>query len=208
VILKQERSMQTIMMRVGVVSALISGGMVLVGSARMDDKPSASPTAVQQATAMKSESPLKDVAWMAGAYMQTSDRGMSEEHWSAPHGNSMMGMFRWCKADGTPSMFELLTITREGEGDSAKTVLRLRHYSAKLGAKEEKDEPLTLVLESSEANKAVFAASEHAGDLSKVTYQRSESAGMQITVEFTPSLNRGALRFDMKPIGTGATPKP
>jgi hypothetical protein len=115
-------------------------------------------------------------------------------------------MFRWCKADGTPSMFEMLTITREGEGDSGKTVLRLRHYSAKLGAKEEKDEPLTLVLESNEANKAVFAASEHAGDLSKVTYQRSESGGMQITVEFVPSMSRGALKFDMKRMGQAAAP--
>lgn len=166
------------------------GGGLMIGSGPADDPKTARPEAAPA-------SALADLGWLAGAYAQTNERGVAEEHWSAPHGNSIMGMFRWCKPDGTPAMFEILTITREGEGDGAKTLLRLRHFSPTLVGKEEKDKPMTLVLESGGPGRAVFVAHENAGDLARIVYHAPDPGKLDISVEFREDLKRGPLTFSM-----------
>lgn len=134
------------------------------------------------ANSAKAASPLEPLAFLEGAWHGDMNGSHVEEIWSKPHGTSIMGIFRWCKPDGSPSIFEMLTITSEG----ADTRLRLRHYSPTLVAKEQADKPLTLKLADSTADGssrcAVFEA-EAAGDLQRVTYQR-KGATLHITVLF------------------------
>jgi len=139
---------------------------------------------------------IASVAFMAGQWKGEMDGGVSEEHWSKPHGNNVMGMFRWLKADGTPVMFEILAITEESDG----VYLRLRHFSAKLGAKEEKDDPMTLKLAEATASKAVFRGVEKEKRLAACIYERTAD-GLNITVEF-PDPTREPLRFTLKPEST------
>lgn len=136
---------------------------------------------------------LGRLAFLAGRWSQESESGFSEEHWSLPRGNSMMGMFRWLKPDGKPAMFEMLTITQEPGG----IYLRLRHYSAALVAKEEKEAPLTLRLASIEGSKAAFAAESGCGNLAGVTYQVTPEKRLKIEVSFLPETKRESLFFDM-----------
>lgn len=141
---------------------------------------------------------LNRLAFLAGRWADKNNDGLTEEHWSAPDGNNMMGMFRWCKPDGTPAMFEILTITREPDG----VLLRLRHYSPKLVAKEEKDKPMTMKLEAIEGQRVIFKAHSHAGDLSQITYQCPSKDTLHIEVAFAPELKREALEFTLKREGT------
>ncbi|MDZ4756078.1 MAG: DUF6265 family protein [Phycisphaerae bacterium] len=137
---------------------------------------------------------LDSLGFLAGTWRGVMGEDFVEEFWSAPHGSSMMGAFRWAGADGAPGTFELLTISQEKE----VTRLRLRHYSATLVAKEAADKPLTLKLTQSAAARAVFEAEKDAGDLARITY---EVAGdqLRITVEFNASEKpREPLRFALK----------
>ncbi len=136
--------------------------------------------AASAAGAAQATSPLAELGFLAGTWRGDMGPSMAEEVWSAPIGTSIMGCFRWLKPDQSPSMFEMLTITREGE----RTLLRLRHYSPTLTAKEEKDKPLTLTLSESGPGKAVFAAEKDgAGDLTSVRYELRDGA-LHIDVEF------------------------
>jgi hypothetical protein len=143
--------------------------------------------------------PLARLAFLAGQWSSDSPKGYVEEHWSAPRGPSIMGMFRWCKPapDSSPTMFELLAITAEGDD----VLLRLRHFSPALSAKEEKDAPMTLKLQPSAAgepaNKAVFLAHANAGKLTAITYERTPKDRLLIEVAFTAESKREPLKFDL-----------
>ncbi|MFN0010849.1 MAG: DUF6265 family protein [Phycisphaerales bacterium] len=158
------------------------------------DTPGAKPTASTPTKGAPTASPLAELGFLAGAWRGDMSGGVAEEVWSAPVGSSIMGCFRWLKPDQTPSMFEILTITREGEA----TVLRLRHYSPKLVAKEEKDKPLALTLTESGPTRAVFTAEKDgAGDLNAVRYELRDGA-LHIDVEFVQGEKpRPALKFKL-----------
>ena len=114
---------------------------------------------------------LADVAFFEGRWVGKVGDNVVEEQWSGARGTSMMGMFRWLVADGSPYMFELMTMTQEEGG----VVLRLRHFGAGLEAKEEKDKPMVMRLGEAEAGKrAVFVAEPGAaGQASRVIYERT-----------------------------------
>lgn len=82
-------------------------------------------------------------------------------------------------------MFEILAITREGEGDAAAVRLRLRHYSPTLVAKEPPDRPLTLVLRESTPDSALFVAEpDRGGDLESIRYAvERDDAGERLAIE-------------------------
>ena len=128
------------------IVGLIAAGSVLAAAVfpqqssapASPDKPAAAgpSTQAQPADAMAS------VAFLAGRWVYIDAEGSTEEHWSAPRGGAMMGMFRWDRPDHSLAMFEILTITAEGQD----IILRLRHYSPKLVAKEDRDKAMTLKL--------------------------------------------------------------
>jgi hypothetical protein len=76
---------------------------------------------------------VDDLAWMAGSWYGHIDGDDIDEHWSAPAGGVMVGMFRWLKG-GLVHLYELLAIEPSDTGP----VLRLKHFSQGLLGWEEK----------------------------------------------------------------------
>lgn len=92
--------------------------------------PSASPKAT-----------LADVAFITGQWADASEKHLSEEVWTAPSGDSMVGMWRYV-ADGKMQTFAVLSIREEAGGP----VLRMRHFDAEFVAREEKAAAVVLPL--------------------------------------------------------------
>ncbi len=101
---------------------------------------------------------LADVSFMAGRWVGGEGGDVSEEVWAAPEGDSMMGMWRYV-AKGRAGIFELLTLTAEGRN----VVLRIRHFDAKLVAREDKERAVELPLVSKGPGQAVFEGPDYGG---------------------------------------------
>ncbi|MCH8146457.1 MAG: hypothetical protein IH987_00465 [Planctomycetes bacterium] len=109
---------------------------------------------------------LSRLSWMHGEWISKQDGDTLHETWSAPHGDSMMGMFRWIKGDKV-WIFELITITADGND----VVFRLKHFSRGMVGWEEKDESLTAKLTHLSENKVIFDG-ERKGKPLRFTYER------------------------------------
>ncbi len=95
-----------------------------------------------QAVSADSTSPsLAKLSWLAGRWVDDSGGNLSEETWTAPSGDGILGMWRLV-VGGQIKLSELLSIQAEGQ----TLVLRLRHFDAKLVGREERDKPLELTL--------------------------------------------------------------
>lgn len=57
---------------------------------------------------------LNDLAWMAGSWIGESRGIQMEEHWTAPKGNSMVGLHRDV-GKGRTLLFEFLRIEQQGD---------------------------------------------------------------------------------------------
>ena len=99
---------------------------------------------------------VSDLSFIEGHWVADLGGDQLEEIWSAPTGDSLVGMFRWIK-NGRVWIYELLTIRREADG----IVFRFRHFSNELVPWEPKDAPLTFKLVSFSEGKAVFENPEH-----------------------------------------------
>lgn len=95
---------------------------------------------------------LRDVAWLAGAWIGEGLGGVSEEHWTAPAGGAMLGMYRVIR-DEKPMLYELLTITE----DKGSLVLKLKHFNADLTGWEDKEGMTTFPLVRVTTNQAFFS---------------------------------------------------
>lgn len=111
---------------------------------------------------------LPDVSFMAGRWLEEEGETLSEEVWSVPAGDSMMGMWRLARA-GKATLFEHLTLLAE-EG---KVTLRLRHFDRRGVAWEEKDRPHVLPLVAKGRGFAVFEG-EGRGGILRLTYRRED----------------------------------
>lgn len=140
---------------------------------------------------------LAALSWLAGSWRGGYEgrRGVDyvEEWWSQPTGESIMGAFRWVNPDGSPRMFELLTITKETDG----VFLRLRHIDAKGVSWEEKDKPLTLKLSESGENRAVFERIDQTTVPAKVVYHRRGDV-LAIDVIFPAEQGNPPLEFRLR----------
>jgi len=113
---------------------------------------------------------LEELAWFEGHWRDESGGMLSEEIWTAPSGDSLMGMWR-LSTDGKVRVFELLAIKAE----DGKLLLRLRHFDPKLVAREEKDKPLAWPLVRSGPREAVFEGPEASGKGTvRLTYRRPD----------------------------------
>jgi hypothetical protein len=111
---------------------------------------------------------LADLAWMAGHWIDDAGGSLSEEIWAAPASGCMIGMWRYA-SEGKPKLFELLAILQEDGGP----VLRIRHFSPALVAREEKDTPVVLPLVKLEGHEAVFEGQGSAGAV-RLTYRQPD----------------------------------
>ena len=122
---------------------------------------------------------MKDVGFIAGHWVGGTGGDLSEEVWTAPSGDSMLGMWGYV-SQGQVRIAELLSITAGPDG----VVLRLRHFDPKLVAREEKDAPLALKLVKWSAVEARFEgpAVTAPGQVS-LTYRRTGADALEVTLE-------------------------
>ena len=76
-----------------------------------------------------------DLGWIAGAWQGKLGVASIDEVWTAPLDGNMTGMFRMMRS-GRVGMYELMSIEDSANGP----VLRLRHFNAKLDARDAKGE--------------------------------------------------------------------
>ncbi len=122
-------------------------------------------------------SKLAALSWLAGEWRTKFGGDDLEEHWSAPFGDSMMGVFRWVKG-GKVWMFELLSIV--GDGDDI--VFRLKHFDNKMVGWEEKDQSLSWKLAKSSAEELVFEKADQK-QASRLIYRRSGENELHVRLE-------------------------
>ena len=105
---------------------------------------------VASLSAVEPPTKLDSVSWLVGRWQSPAgERVLSEEHWSAPAGGAMMGMFRLVSG-GKPGVYESLLLEEEADG----IWMRLRHFQPQMVAREQ--EPIKLKLTSSANEKLVF----------------------------------------------------
>jgi hypothetical protein len=121
---------------------------------------------------------LADVAWIAGHWVDDAEGKLSEEVWSAPSGDSMLGMWRYV-AGGKLRVQELLNISDHGTGP----ILRLRHFDPRMTAREEKDAPLALPLVSFGKGEAVFEGPGQPTGRVKLTYRLEAPDVLSVTLD-------------------------
>lgn len=76
---------------------------------------------------------ITDFKWLAGNWVGDGFGGVSQEAWTEPTVNSMVGVFKHFK-DGKPTFYEFLNIS-ETEG---KISLKLKHFNPDMMGWEEK----------------------------------------------------------------------
>ncbi len=96
-------------------------------------------------------SPLAGLAWLSGHWQGEAFGGVVEEIWSAPVGDSMMGMFR-LQRQGVTVFYELMSIHKGDDG----LQLNLRHFGADFTAWEKTHSPQTFALQSMDAQGVRF----------------------------------------------------
>jgi len=95
---------------------------------------------------------IEDIAWLAGHWKGTALGGVTEEIWSPPMANSMMGSYRLIKNDTLVVFYEIVTITE----DNGSLTLKLKHFNKDLTGWEEKNEVREFKLVKKEKNKLWF----------------------------------------------------
>ncbi len=118
---------------------------------------------------------VADLAWIAGQWQGQKGADQLDEHWSAPGGGTMMGMFRWIK-NGKILVYELLVIEDGAKGP----VLTFRHFGAGLIGWEEKDAPIRCPLAGGGPGEAAFACE---GGQTRLTFRRGGENGLTVLLE-------------------------
>jgi len=120
---------------------------------------------------------LSSLAWLAGDWRGTEKDLVSQEVWTAPAGDCMVGLWRLV-VDGQLKVSEHLTIVQEATGP----VMHLRHFDRSGVGWEEKDKPIVLPLVRGGEGEAVFeGASEPKGAL-RITYKRQADGTLSTEV--------------------------
>jgi len=133
-------------------------------------------------------SKIENVAWLTGNWQSVGGEPMAcEEHWTAPAGGAMVGMFRLLNND-RPGLYELLMLEQETDG----VWMRLRHFRQQMVAQEQ--EPLKLKLISAAADKLVF---ENPSDNrpKRIVYALSDD---ELTATIETERNGKAATFSLK----------
>jgi len=120
---------------------------------------------------------LADLAFIAGQWRGELQGGITEENWSPPEGDAMMGVFRFVKG-GKAVFYEMLLI----EMTSTGPVLRLKHFHPGLKGWEEKDEAFSYPLIELRKDRAVF---ERPDKNTRLIFHRTSDATMSIWLEQT-----------------------
>ncbi|WP_372744046.1 DUF6265 family protein [Lutibacter sp.] len=113
---------------------------------------------------------IEDVSFISGYWQGEAFGGITEEIWSNPLGNSIMGSFKLV-VDNTIQFYELCTISEENE----TLIFRLKHFHNNLKGWEEKDETIEAPLVKIDENRAYF---------NDFTFERFDAQTLHIYVIF------------------------
>lgn len=94
---------------------------------------------------------IEDVSFIAGNWQGEAFGGITEEVWTNPLGNSMMGSFKLV-VNNNVEFYELCTISEENE----TLIFRLKHFHHNLKGWEEKEEVIEAPLVKIDGNRAYF----------------------------------------------------
>ena len=114
------------------------------------EKETANTLKLSEATRPKAT--IEDIAWLAGHWKGKALGGVTEELWSPPQANSMLGSYRLIKNDTLIVFYEIVTITEDGPS----LTLKLKHFNKDLTGWEEKNEVREFKLVKKEKNKLWF----------------------------------------------------
>lgn len=156
-------------MRNGMMATLVAAaGVVMVGMAVGD--PGAS-TPASSVSRVGIDATVAEAKFLSGRWIGVMNKDHHvEEIWSEPVGNNMMACFRWVKSDGTPSLFELITITAE-DGTLA---LRLRHQTATGKSWESQESPMLFRLGEKSETHLRFDAHQNCGTVRFCRYEQKD----------------------------------
>lgn len=130
---------------------------------------------------------LADVAFIAGTGTGSLSGGVIEEQWSAPAGDSMMGMFRYTK-DGRAVFYEFLLIEQTATGP----VLRLKHFNPGLIGWEEKAEVFSYPLVELQPRRAAF---ERPDKQTRLTFDGTSGKHLVVTLDQVKNGKRDSSTF-------------
>jgi hypothetical protein len=120
---------------------------------------------------------LDQLAWIAGHWEGEMGGALSEEMWSAPSGDGMMGMWRLVMG-GKVRVYEFLVVEQEASGP----VLKFKHFNRGLVGWEEKDQALVLPLVKLTDAEAVFDNGDAAKPL-RLIYKRPSAGELVVVLE-------------------------
>ena len=118
---------------------------------------------------------LSQLEFISGRWAGELNGGKTDEHWSAPSGDNMMGVFRYVK-NGKAVFFEMMLIEMTSNGP----VLRLKHFNPGLIGWEEKDQAYSYPLMEFNRNRAVF---ERPDKQTRLIFNRTSEQTMTVTLE-------------------------
>jgi len=124
------------------------------------------PVLLVSTLAFADEADLTQLVWLTGHWTGDAFGGTSEEIWSPPNNNLMMGMYRHYKDDGSINFYEFMLIDATG--------LKLKHFNSDMTGWETKDEYLTFKFESQETNRIVFRG---------LTFEKTSDDTMDISLK-------------------------
>jgi hypothetical protein len=138
---------------------------------------------------------LKSLGFLKGTWTGKVGNDWVEETWSAPHGDGIIGMFRWQVGGTTTTMWELLSIKDEG----GVPVLRLRHFDQKLNPwPSEAGEVERMPAAEVTSNRVRFvAALEGGAGLKSVEYKCPSAEVLEVTIRYRDAA-RPPLEFNLK----------
>lgn len=171
--------------------ALCVGGLAFVQPAA--PKPADKPPTATKTQASDTRPAVKQLAFLKGTWSGTMEGDPVEETWSAPAGDTMIGMFYW-QHEGKTTMSEMLSV--KAEGDDA--VLRLRHFDSKFDPwKGECDGVAGLKATTVESSRVVFTNQTEVGGLASCEYHCTDKETLKVTVSFKDA-KREPLKFELK----------
>lgn len=152
-------------------------------------------SAVQGVAASRPAEPVKVAAlsFLAGTWTGKEDGNLFEETWSAPAGNSLMGMYRMQNAAGETTLWEFMSITDSPEGP----VLRIRHFDKAFEPwKSEAEGVPVLAVSALDASGVTFTNPSEKGGLAGIEYRSAEGGKLRVVVSFKDP-KREALKFEL-----------
>ncbi|HEX5042115.1 MAG TPA: DUF6265 family protein [Candidatus Polarisedimenticolaceae bacterium] len=136
-----------------------------------------SPFALAEDKAPASPVTLADLSWLAGDWRGSDAEMVSQEVWTAPAGDSMLGMWRLV-LEGKLKLSEHMQIVQEATGP----VMHLRHFERTGVAWEERTEPWVLPVVKAGDGEAVFASAMTGRGSLRIVYRRQGDGTLVVEV--------------------------